>query len=71
MVNYVIIGGGVAGVCCAEELCRICPEDSVTLVAVDRILKVPPLLQVAESSVVNLEIWSHSFSSMLFHIPGS
>ena len=40
MVNYVVIGGGVAGVCCAEELCRVCPNDLVTLVAVDRSLKV-------------------------------
>lgn len=39
MVNYVVVGGGVAGVCCAEELCRVCPDDTVTLVAVDRILK--------------------------------
>jgi hypothetical protein len=44
MVNYVVIGGGIAAVCCAEELCRTCPDDSVTLVAGTRILKVRTLL---------------------------
>ena len=43
----------MAGVCCAEELCRLCPQDSVVLVSADRVLKVrcgavhwklPPLL---------------------------
>lgn len=39
-MRHVIVGGGVAGVCCAEELCRLCPEDQVTLVSADRVLKV-------------------------------
>lgn len=41
-MRYVVVGGGVAGVCCAEELCRLCPEASVTLVSADRVLKVTP-----------------------------
>jgi len=47
MVNYVVIGGGIAGVCCAEELCRTCPNDSVTLVAGTRILKVSAITGVS------------------------
>lgn len=38
-MRFVVVGGGVAGVCCAEELCRVRPQDSVTLVAADRVLK--------------------------------
>ena len=38
-MKFVIIGGGVAGVCCAEELCRLCPADEVVLVSADRTLK--------------------------------
>ena len=39
MVHYVVVGGGVAGVCCVEELCALCPEDTVTLVSNDKTLK--------------------------------
>lgn len=40
MVHYVVVGGGVAGVCTAEELCRLCPADCISLVSADRVLKV-------------------------------
>jgi len=40
-MRYLVIGGGISGVCCAEELCRLSsPSDSVTLVAAGRVLKV-------------------------------
>ena len=38
-MRFVVVGGGVAGVCCAEELCRLRPDDSVTLVSASRVLK--------------------------------
>lgn len=44
--KYVVVGGGVAGVCCAEELCRLCPNDSVTLVSADTVLKVGAFLHI-------------------------
>ena len=37
---FVVVGGGIAGVCCAEELCRICPNCSVTLISASFQLKV-------------------------------
>lgn len=40
MVRYVVLGGGVAGFCCIEELCRRRPEDSVTLISPSKTLKV-------------------------------
>lgn len=40
MVHYVVIGGGVSGVCCAEQLCRCCPDDVITLVTKDQVIKV-------------------------------
>lgn len=39
-MRYVVLGGGIAGVCCAEELCRLCSEHDVALVSGDRTLKV-------------------------------
>ena len=39
-MKYAIVGGGVAGVCCAEELCRLCPDDQIILISADRTLKV-------------------------------
>jgi NADPH-dependent 2,4-dienoyl-CoA reductase/sulfur reductase-like enzyme len=38
-MRFVVVGGGVSGVCCAEELCRLCPDASITLVSADRVLK--------------------------------
>ena len=39
-MKYVVVGGGVAGVCCAEELCRANPLESVTIVSYSTTLKV-------------------------------
>lgn len=39
-MKYLIVGGGVAGACCAEELCRLCPDDQIILISADRTLKV-------------------------------
>jgi hypothetical protein len=39
-MRHVIIGGGIAGVCCVEELCRIAPEDTVVLISASTVLKV-------------------------------
>lgn len=38
-MHYVVAGGGVAGVSCAYELCRLRPEDRVTLVAASSSVK--------------------------------
>ena len=39
-MKYVVIGGGIAGVCCAEELCRLNAAESITLISADSVLKV-------------------------------
>ena len=51
-MRCVVVGGGIAGVCCAEELCRLRPEFDVSLVSEDRTLKVHTLHSVrsAQSS---------------------
>ena len=38
--RYVVVGGGVAGVCCAEQLCRLRPDAHVVLVSASEVLKV-------------------------------
>lgn len=42
-LRFVIVGGGIAGLTCAEELCRLRKKDVVTLVTVDAVLKVGEL----------------------------
>ena len=42
-MRCVVVGGGIAGVCCAEELCRLRPKFDVSLVSEDRTLKVHTL----------------------------
>ncbi|KAK9845833.1 hypothetical protein WJX81_003814 [Elliptochloris bilobata] len=49
-MRCVVVGGGIAGVCCAEELCRLRPDYSVTLVSEDRTLKgVTNVVQLSQS----------------------
>ena len=40
VMRFVVVGGGVAGTSCALQLCKLCPDSSVTLVAPDATLKV-------------------------------
>ena len=37
--SLVVVGGGIAGVSCAEELAALCPDDHVTLVSASAVLK--------------------------------
>ena len=37
--QFVVVGAGVAGVCCAEEVCRLQRDASVTLITPDGALK--------------------------------
>ena len=39
-MRYLVLGGGIAGVCCVEELCKLCPQDSVDLLSTGNALKV-------------------------------
>lgn len=39
-MRYLVLGGGIAGVCCVEELCKLCPQDHVHLLSSDKTLKV-------------------------------
>ena len=48
-LRCVVVGGGIAGVCCAEELCRLRPEYDVTLVAEDHTLKVSRAAKLLQS----------------------
>jgi NADH dehydrogenase FAD-containing subunit len=40
MLDFVVLGGGIAGVQCAEELARLCPTDIVTLISATKRIKV-------------------------------
>lgn len=41
-MRFVVVGGGIAGICCTEELCRLAakPTDEVVLVSASSTLKV-------------------------------
>ena len=63
--HHVVVGSGIAGVCCAKELRRCCPEDAITLVSatdtckhVQDVVRVTDHLErfkVAESGVNDLK----------------
>ena len=40
--RFVVIGGGVAGVTCAERLSDLCPHDDILIISASRALKVRP-----------------------------
>ena len=37
---FFVVGGGVAGVCCAEELQRNCPDAQIVLISASSVLRV-------------------------------
>lgn len=39
-MKYVVVGGGISGVCCVEELAQHCPDAQITLVSASDTLKV-------------------------------
>ena len=56
-MKYVVLGGGIAGVCCLEELISLldAEEDSLTLVSGSKVLKVSylTLLEIFETHLRN------------------
>ena len=50
----VVVGAGVAGTCCAEELCRLRPEDAVILVTIGDVVK---SVQHVEKVTRNIEVF--------------
>lgn len=69
-MKYLVLGGGVAGVCCAEELCRLCPTDEVTIVSAYRTLKVGSLETGSMQCARGCE-WSFPCCSHQWHCYGS
>lgn len=48
--TFVVVGGGIGGVCCVEELQRVCsPGDTIILVSASSILKVCELVTGAHA----------------------
>lgn len=39
-VNAVVIGGGIAGVCCAQELVRLCTDNVILVSSSDTLVEV-------------------------------
>jgi len=62
--KYVIVGGGVAGVSCLQELEALCePGDSITLISASPVLKVA-------SNVVKLTKTLEQFGSSASNVLG-
>lgn len=59
-MKHVVIGGGIAGVCCVDELCRLRPDDSVTLISSSTVLKVHSSTITAQHSVSLVQHRLHS-----------
>ena len=38
-LQFVVVGGGIAGVSCAEELAKLCPTVTITLLSASSLLK--------------------------------
>ena len=37
--DFAVVGGGVAGVCCAQQLAELCPSSSIKLLAAKDVVK--------------------------------
>lgn len=59
-VHRVVVGAGVAGTCCAEELCRLRPHDQVTLITAADVVKVASLSLHAKKDKQNFTSHTHT-----------
>ena len=59
--DYVVVGGGVAGTCCARLLCTKAPKATVCLVSPTEILKT---IKVVQRVTDNIELW-HFVAALL------
>ncbi|KAL0044297.1 hypothetical protein WJX82_009836 [Trebouxia sp. C0006] len=63
-MRYVVMGGGVAGVCCAEELCKLCHDDEVVLVSSYKTLKGVGNVVKYTDNLENFEIVERDLTSL-------
>ncbi|KAL0022517.1 hypothetical protein WJX79_005810 [Trebouxia sp. C0005] len=63
-MRYVVLGGGIAGVCCAEELCKLCQDDEVVLVSSYKTLKGVGNVVKYTDNLENFEIVERDLSSL-------
>ncbi|DBB05673.1 hypothetical protein WJX77_005847 [Trebouxia sp. C0004] len=63
-MRYVVLGGGIAGVCCAEELCRFCHDDKVVLVSSYKTLKGVGNVVKYTDNLENFEIIERDLTSL-------
>eukprot|EP01023_Acetabularia_acetabulum_P061912 TRINITY_DN7535_c0_g1_i2.p1 TRINITY_DN7535_c0_g1~~TRINITY_DN7535_c0_g1_i2.p1 ORF type:complete len:429 (-),score=89.81 TRINITY_DN7535_c0_g1_i2:405-1658(-) len=66
-MKFVVIGGGIGGVCCVEELCRISPDDSITLISASTILKGVGSVVKHTDNLEEFEVIERDLDSMPYH----
>ncbi|CAL5219619.1 g1491 [Coccomyxa viridis] len=64
-MKYLVIGGGIAGVCCTEELCRLSKEsDSITLITAGSVLKGVSNVVRITHNIESFEVTEKDLSSL-------
>ena len=64
--HRVVVGAGVAGVCCAEELARLRPSDRVTLVAADDALKAVTNVERVTRNLETFDVQNRPHSALAY-----
>ena len=55
--GFVVVGGGIAGVTCAETLSALCPDEQITLISASSLIKtVTNFNQVSELAIICLTL---------------
>lgn len=66
--RHIVVGGGVAGVTCAEELGRLSKDDEVFLVSSDALLKKSRVVDVLSENVEEVDVALESGESAFSHV---
>lgn len=55
--HYIVIGGGVAGVTCAQELCRLCSkDDQVVLISSQKVVKKAVVVETISDTLEDVRL---------------
>ena len=68
-ISFLVIGGGIAGVTCAEYLSMLCPEQKITLITATDVIKSVDNLRRYGQSLEEFEVKEKPLSCLSDKLP--
>lgn len=67
--TFVVVGGGIAGVSCVEQLSQICGKETITLITASDVVKAAHNLKTYGRTLEEFDLKEQSANSVFNHCP--